>query len=84
MPTNEHALSARMVLLLHDEHDAFWQLTQERMKSIMDYADFTDTQAKLEMFEHAYGTILFLMIRRHFLLPIQSPLPDNTMECFNI
>ncbi|MED4126638.1 nitroreductase [Shouchella miscanthi] len=59
LPTNEHALSARMVLLLHDEHDAFWQLTQERMKSIMDYADFTDTQAKLEMFEHAYGTILF-------------------------
>ncbi|WP_055736862.1 MULTISPECIES: nitroreductase family protein [Bacillaceae] len=59
MPISAHAPSARIVLLLHDEHDAFWQLTREKMKSIMDYADFTDTQARLEMFEHAYGTILF-------------------------
>ncbi|WP_255301205.1 nitroreductase family protein [Bacillus sp. Marseille-P3800] len=51
--------SSRIVLLLHDEHDRFWQQTRQTLRSIMDYSDFVDTQAKLEMFEHAYGTILF-------------------------
>lgn len=59
VPSIKNIHTTRIVLLLHDEHEAFWEETSKILEMLDDQEAFINTKAKLEMFGHAYGTILF-------------------------
>ncbi|WP_059105600.1 nitroreductase family protein [Shouchella shacheensis] len=60
VPSAFNSQSARIIVLINDEHDKFWNLTTEALKGVMGSdADFSSTQEKMNGFKSAYGTILF-------------------------
>ncbi|MBM7838708.1 putative oxidoreductase (fatty acid repression mutant protein) [Alkalihalobacillus xiaoxiensis] len=59
VPSVKDIHTSRMVLLLHDEHEDLWAMTSSILETLEDQDTFVNTKAKLEMFAHAYGTILF-------------------------
>ena len=60
VPSSFNSQSTRIVLLLNDKHDAFWDITKNELKKVMgDDRDFQPTSDKIDNFKHAYGTILY-------------------------
>ncbi|KAE9992523.1 hypothetical protein EG327_008660 [Venturia inaequalis] len=59
-PSSFNSQSTRLVVLLHGEHDKFWEITKEVLKpNIPDAQQLAKTVKKLDGFKAAYGTILF-------------------------
>ena len=58
-PSAFNSQSARVVLLLAGEHDAFWDLTKEALRKIVPAANFAATEEKINSFRAGYGTVLF-------------------------
>lgn len=60
VPSSFNSQSTRIVLLLNNKHDAFWDITKNELKKVMgDDRDFQPTSDKIDNFKHAYGTILY-------------------------
>jgi len=60
VPSSFNSQSARLVILLNEEHDNFWQSTKEILKALVPEEQYkSGTEPKLNMFKAAYGTILF-------------------------
>ncbi|TID23434.1 Nitroreductase-like protein [Venturia nashicola] len=60
----------RAVLLLHPEHEKFWEITKEVSKpKVLDADEFATTVKKLDGFKAGYDTILFFEDPN----PIQEP-----------
>ncbi|KAF2454165.1 nitroreductase family protein [Lineolata rhizophorae] len=61
VPSSFNSQSARCVVLLKDEHDAFWDITKELLKPMVeDPEKWKGTEARINGFRAGYGSILFL------------------------
>jgi len=58
-PSAFNSESGRIVLLLGEKHDAFWDATKEILRPLVPPANFGQTEQKLAAFKAAHGTILF-------------------------
>lgn len=59
VPSAFNSQSARVVLLLGENHDKLWEITRETLRKIVPADSFASTDAKIDGFKNGYGTILF-------------------------
>jgi predicted oxidoreductase (fatty acid repression mutant protein) len=59
VPSSFNSQSARLVVLLNEEHDKFWDFTLEILKTMVPEDQFSGTQQRITGFKNGYGTILF-------------------------
>jgi len=59
-PSTFGSYTSRIVVLLHDEHKKFWDITTEILKAATTPDQFEQTSKKMDGFRGAYGTMLFL------------------------
>ena len=58
-PSAFNSQSARVVLLLGQEHDKFWNITMEALRKIVPENAFSATEDKINSFKSGYGTVLY-------------------------
>lgn len=58
-PSAFNSQSARVVLLLGEQHTKFWRITTETLRVMVDPDKFGSTQDKMNAFGAGYGTVLF-------------------------
>lgn len=58
-PSAFNSQSARVLTLLGNEHEKFWNMTAGILKSIVSADKFQTTEKKLKSFQSGYGTVLF-------------------------
>ena len=58
-PSAYNSQSARVVLLLGEHHDRFWNMVKEVLRKNVSEEKFPKTEEKIESFRKGYGTILF-------------------------
>lgn len=58
-PTAFNSQNGRVILLLNEENDKFWDITANALKEIVPEKNFPKTQKKINSFKAGYGTILF-------------------------
>ncbi|TAH75026.1 MAG: nitroreductase family protein [Anaerolineaceae bacterium] len=59
VPSPFNSQSARVVLLLGENHDKLWEITRETLRKIVPADSFSSTDAKIDGFKKGYGTIMF-------------------------
>lgn len=60
VPSAFNSQSARVVLLLGENHKRLWTITKDILKALVPAESFADTEAKIDgCFTSGYGTILF-------------------------
>jgi len=59
VPSSFNSQSARLVVLLKDEHDRFWEMVKEVLRPQVPAEQFANTEKKLDGFKAGYGSILF-------------------------
>ncbi|EME83942.1 uncharacterized protein MYCFIDRAFT_210737 [Pseudocercospora fijiensis CIRAD86] len=59
VPSSFNSQSARLVVLLKEEHDKFWDVVTTILKAHVPEDKWEHTGQRMEMFQGAYGTILF-------------------------
>ena len=59
VPSAFNMQSARVVLALGDKHQEIWNITKAALQKIVPEQNFPDTEAKINGFAAAYGTLLF-------------------------
>ena len=69
VPSSFNSQSARLVVLVQDEHDKFWQIVTDILKVHVPEAQWEHTAQRMDMFKGAYGTV-------HLF--IQSPFTHST------
>lgn len=57
VPSSFNSQSARMVVLLKDEHDKFWDTTKEILKAIVPEDSWSHTEQRINGFRAGYGTV---------------------------
>lgn len=57
VPSSFNSQSARLVVLLKGEHEKFWDITKDVLKPQVPADAFPATEAKLNGFRAAYGTV---------------------------
>jgi hypothetical protein len=58
-PTAYNSQSGRLILLLKEQHDALWDIVLAALKPLVGPKEWAKTEAKVNAFKQAYGTILF-------------------------
>lgn len=58
-PSAFNSQSARIVLLLGENHDKMWQITKDTLRKIIPADQFGETETKIDSFKNGYGTIMF-------------------------
>ncbi|WP_372442931.1 nitroreductase family protein [Pseudogracilibacillus auburnensis] len=58
-PTAFNSQSGRAVILLGENHDKLWNITEAALREIVPAENFQPTADKMESFRNGYGTILF-------------------------
>ncbi|MCG7406148.1 nitroreductase family protein [Paenibacillus sp. ACRRX] len=58
-PSSFNSQSARVVVLLKEQHDKLWDLTTETLRQIVPADNFGPTADKMKGFRSGYGTVLF-------------------------
>jgi len=58
-PSAFHSQSARVVVLLGQQHDKLWDITKETLRKIVGADKFAPTEEKMNAFRNGYGTVLF-------------------------
>ena len=58
-PTAFNSQSARVVLLLDEQHDKLWDITKEALRKVVPADQFASTENKINSFRNGYGTVLF-------------------------
>ncbi|CAK4031084.1 nitroreductase HBN1 [Lecanosticta acicola] len=59
VPSSFNSQSARIVVLVKEDHDKFWQFVTDILKAHVPEAKWEHTKQRMDMFAAAYGTILF-------------------------
>ena len=60
IPSAFNSQSARLVLLLHEHHGAFWEIVKQTLQAIVPPEAFVATEEKIDRsFASGYGTVLF-------------------------
>ena len=57
VPSSFNSQSARLVLLLKDEHDKFWDIVRDILKGIVPAESWEGTANRIGGFKGAYGTV---------------------------
>lgn len=58
-PSAFNSQSARLVVLLDEQHNKLWDITENELKKVVLPDKFAPTQEKIQSFRNGYGTILF-------------------------
>lgn len=58
-PSAFNSQTARVVLLLNDQHKKLWSIVMETLRKIVPPEDFARTEAKINSFAAGHGTVLF-------------------------
>jgi len=58
-PSSFNSQSARVVVLLGEQHDKLWNLTEETLRGVVPAENFAPTAEKMAAFRNGYGTVLF-------------------------
>jgi len=59
-PSSFNSQSARVVVLLGEQHDRLWDITTETLRGIVNNEEvFQSTADKMNVFKNGYGTVLF-------------------------
>lgn len=58
-PSAFNSQSARVVLLLGNQHDKLWDIAKEALRKIVPADQFSSTEDKINSFKSGYGTVLF-------------------------
>lgn len=58
-PSSFNSQSARVVVLLGEQHDKLWNITKETLRKIVPAENFGSTEEKMNAFGSGYGTVLF-------------------------
>lgn len=58
-PSAFNSQSARVVLLLGNQHDRLWDITKEALRKVVPADQFSSTEEKINSFRSGYGTVLF-------------------------
>ena len=59
VPSSFNMQSARVVVAMGEHHEKIWHITKETLRKIVPAEKFAPTEAKLDGFAAAYGTVLF-------------------------
>ncbi|KAK2741705.1 hypothetical protein FQN55_008204 [Onygenales sp. PD_40] len=59
VPSSFNSQSTRLVVLLKEEHDKFWDIVKDCLKAIVPAESWARTETRISGFRAAYGTILF-------------------------
>ena len=60
IPSAFNSQSTRLVLLLHEQHKAFWEIVKRTLQAIIPAEAFVATEQKIDRsFASGYGTVLF-------------------------
>ena len=59
-PSAFNSQSARVVLLLGQQHDKLWNLTKEALKKVVPASNFAASEEKINSFQAGYASLLFL------------------------
>ena len=51
--------SGRILLLLKEEHNKFWDITMEALRKVVNADDFKPTKDKVNSFKAGYGTVVY-------------------------
>lgn len=73
-PTAFNMQSSHLVVLMNDEHSKLWQIVTDTLKKEVAEDKFASTQAKMDMFSKAKGTILFFD-DRHVIDQLKKDFP---------
>ena len=73
-PTAFNMQSSHLVVLMNDEHSKLWHIFTDRLKKEVAEDKVTSTQAKMDMFSKAKGTILFFD-DRHVIDQLKKDFP---------
>jgi predicted oxidoreductase (fatty acid repression mutant protein) len=57
VPSSFNSQSARLVLLLKDEHDKFWDVVRDILKAIVPEEHWEHTAGRIGGFRAGYGTV---------------------------
>ena len=57
VPSSFNSQSTRLVVLLKDQHDKFWDVTKEILKAIVPEDSWSHTEQRLNGFRAGYGTV---------------------------
>lgn len=58
-PSAFNSQSARVVVLLGENHNKLWDITKETLRKIVPAESFSSTEDKINSFRNGYGTVLF-------------------------
>jgi uncharacterized protein len=58
-PSAFNSQSARVVLLLDNQHDKLWDITMEALRKVVPADQFAPTEDRINSFKSGYGTVLF-------------------------
>ncbi|MBE6083105.1 MULTISPECIES: nitroreductase family protein [Tissierellales] len=58
-PSPFNSQSARVMVLLGENHNKLWDITKEELRKIVPPQNFSDTEEKINSFRSGYGSILF-------------------------
>jgi hypothetical protein len=58
-PSAFNSQTSRLVVLLKNDHDRFWELAKEALKPMVSAEQFAQTEKKLDGFKAGYGTVRF-------------------------
>ena len=58
-PSAFNSQSARIVLLLDQEHDKFWDIAMEALRKVVPADSFASTEEKINSFKSGYGTVVY-------------------------
>ncbi|MDU4695521.1 MULTISPECIES: nitroreductase family protein [Paenibacillus] len=58
-PSSFNSQSARVVVLLNEQHDKLWDLTKETLRKVVPADSFAPTEEKMASFRSGRGTVLF-------------------------
>jgi predicted oxidoreductase (fatty acid repression mutant protein) len=59
VPSPFNSQSARVVVLLGEQHDKLWNITRETLRKIVPEGAFASTDEKISSFQNGFGSILF-------------------------
>ena len=58
-PTAFNSQTGRILVLMGEKQNKLWDITMEALRKVVPAESFADTEAKINMFKAAYGTVLF-------------------------
>jgi len=92
-PSAFNSQSARVVVLLGEQHDKLWDITKETLRKIVPENNFAPTEEKMNAFKSGYGTVLYFEDSEvwkafkqtlHYIKIISQLGLSNHQECYNL